>query len=93
MDRSVEIDGSVVEERILRSSAVRAQDVEASDQEATADQGRVALVADEAVVVPMTLVERDELGGAETSNGTRAAAALLGEIARKAVLAVRLLIT
>jgi len=77
----------------LRASTVRAEDVESGDQEATSDEGRVALVADETVVVPVTFIKRYELGRAKTSNRTHTATALLSEIVGEAVLAVRLLLT
>lgn len=47
--------------RQLRPSAIRAQDVGSADEEPASDERRVATVALEAVVVPVTLVERDEL--------------------------------
>lgn len=77
----------------LRASAVRAEDVWTGHKEATSDQRRRALVALEAVVVPVTLVERDELRRTQTGNWLRAANALLGELLREAFGAKRLLIT
>ena len=52
--------------RELRAPAVRAQHVRPGHEEAASDQRRVTLVALEAVVVPVTLVERDELRRAQT---------------------------
>jgi len=50
--------------KALCPSTVGTQDVEASYEEAPPDERRVTLVTHEAVVVPVTLVERYELGGA-----------------------------
>jgi len=51
---------------VLRTPAVGAQDIRPGHEEAAANQRRRALVALETVVVPVTLVERDELGRAQT---------------------------
>lgn len=77
----------------LRASAVRAEHVRAGHEEAASDQRRRALVALETVVVPVTVVERDELRRTQTGNWLRAANALLGELHREAVGAEWLLIT
>jgi len=50
----------------LGASAVRTEDVRAGHEEPASDQRRRTLVALEAVVVPVTLVERDELRRAQT---------------------------
>jgi len=50
----------------LRASAVRTQDVGSGHEESTSDQRRRTLVALETVVVPVTLVERDELRRPQT---------------------------
>ena len=50
--------------RQLTAPAVGAEDVIAIHEEATANHGRVTLVADETVTVPVALFERDELGSA-----------------------------
>lgn len=76
----------------LRTAAVRAEDVGAVGEEATAHQGHVTLVAHEAVAVPVALLERDELGAAQASDGLGAATALLGEEVAEALGAVRLVL-
>ena len=52
----------------LGTATVRAEDLVAIHEEPTANHGRLALVADEAVAVPVAVFERDELGSARACN-------------------------
>lgn len=52
--------------RELLLGALRADDVLGVGDEAASDQGGLATSADEAVVVPMPVLERDEAGAADT---------------------------
>lgn len=74
-------------------SALGAHDVFAAGQEATAHQGHAALVAAEAIAVPVALVERDELGSSKPSDGPGATTALLGKEFSETVGAVRSFVT
>lgn len=72
--------------------ALGAQDVGTVGDEAFAHQGGLAHGADEAVVVPMSVLERNEAGAADTCDGALASDAALGEQVAEAVGAVRLLV-
>ena len=50
----------------LDAATVWTEDVGAVEKETLADEGHVALGTDETVAVPMSVLERDELGAAET---------------------------
>jgi len=50
----------------LRAAAVGAEDLGAVGEEAATDERLDAAVADEALAVPVTLVERDELRPAQS---------------------------
>lgn len=75
----------------LGASAVRAEHIWSGHDESTSNEGRRALVALEAVVVPMTLIERYKLGRSQTGDWLKTANALLGEELREAVSTVGLL--
>jgi len=55
----------------LLLGALRADDIVAVGDESSADQGRLARGADEAVVVPMTVFERDKASAANSWNPTK----------------------
>lgn len=78
---------------LLCSAAFWAQDVRTSDKKTASNQRTVALVAGEAVRVPMTIIERNELSCTKTCNRPNAATALLGKILSKAFRTERLLFT
>jgi len=77
----------------LCTATVGAQDLVSSDEEATTDQRGGALVAEEAVVVPVASLERYELRRSQSSNGPHAAATFLGEHLSEAVCTERFLVT
>lgn len=60
-------------------TALGADDVLAAREEAATDEGHAALVAAEAIAVPVALVKRDEFGASQSSDGFGAPAALLGK--------------
>lgn len=70
-------------------AAVWTENVVAVRQEPAAEQQRTALVADEAVGVPLTPLERYELGTVHACNGFSTRGTLLGEQLSVAVDAVR----
>lgn len=72
--------------------AFRADDVFLVGDEAAAYQTGAALGAEEAVVVPMTVLEGDELGATDSSDGLVAGKAPLGEQLAEAFGAVGLLV-
>lgn len=74
----------------LGAAALWAEDVIAVGEEATAHQGAVTPVTHEAVAVPVTLLKRDELCAAQTSDSLGALDALLGKQVSEAVGAVGL---
>lgn len=76
----------------LLFGALRADDVLGVGDEALAHQRRLALRADEAVVVPVAVLERDEAGAADASDGLGAGRAALGEQFAEALGAVGLLV-
>lgn len=59
--------------------AFRADDVLFVGNETTADQRRFADSADETIVVPVTVLERDETGTADSSDWLDTGGASLGE--------------
>lgn len=69
-------------------AALRAQDVVAFGEEAAADQGHGALLAVEAVVVPLALLEGNVLAASKAADGGGAGGTLLGIKAAEAVEAV-----
>lgn len=76
----------------LVTATVWAQDVSLIHEEATTNHGGIALVADKAVTMPVTLLKRDELSATKTSNRLGAAAALFGKLFAVAVSAVWFLV-
>lgn len=50
----------------LGSAAVRTKDVVTRNEEATTDERRAALVAEETICMPVTIVKRNELGRTKT---------------------------
>lgn len=76
----------------LLLGALGADYVGAVGDEALADQGGLALRADEAIVVPVAVLERDEAGAADTSNRLGARRAALSEEFSEAVSAVGFLV-
>lgn len=77
----------------LRASAVGTQNVRSGYDESPSDKRRRALVALEAVVVPVTLVERYELRRPQTGDWLETADTLLGKQLREALGAIWLLVT
>lgn len=77
----------------LLFGALGADYVGAVGDEALANQGGLALGADEAIVVPVAVLEWDEAGAADASDGLGAGSAPLGEEFSEALRAVRLLVT
>lgn len=73
--------------------AVGAQDVVPLCEEASAHQGQGALLAVEAVIVPLPLLKGDVLGAAESADGVGAPSALLGIQVTEAVQAVGKLVS
>jgi len=82
--------GSPSHQLLLR--ALGADDVVSISDEAPADQGSLAGGADEAVVVPVAVLEGDEAGPTNAGDGLDAGRAPLGEQLAEAVSAVRLLV-
>lgn len=76
----------------LGTAAVGTQDLGAIRQEAPADERGGASIADETLAVPMTVIKRYELCATETSDGSDAATAFLGEEVSKAFSAERFLV-
>lgn len=76
----------------LLLGALRADDVLAVGDEALADQRGLALRADEAVVVPVAVFERDEASAADASDRLGARRASLSEEFSEALGAVGLLV-
>jgi len=72
--------------------ALRAQDIGAVGDEALAHERALAHGADEAVVVPVAVLERDEASAADASDGLGAGRAALGKQLAKAVGAVGLVV-
>lgn len=72
--------------------AFGAQDVSPISDEPFAHQRVLAYGADEAVVVPVAVFERDESGSANAGDGSGARGAALGEEFAEAVGAVRLVV-
>jgi len=72
--------------------AFRADDVLLVGDEAAAYQTGAALGAEEAVVVPMAVLERDKLGATDSSDGLVACEAPLGKQLAEAFSAIRLLV-
>lgn len=77
----------------LLLGALGADDVGSVGDEALAHQGGLALRADEAVVVPVAVLERDEAGAADASDRLGAGRAPLSEELSEALGAVGLLVT
>jgi len=90
MGRQRLVDGGDLGQLLL--GALGAQDVGTVGDEAFAHQGVLAHGADEAVVVPMSVLERDEAGAADTCDGALASDAALGKQVAEAVGTVGLLI-
>lgn len=76
----------------LLLGALGTDDVLSVGDEALADERGLALRADEAVVVPVSVFERDEAGAADTCDGLGARSAALGEQFPEALGAVGLLV-
>lgn len=76
----------------LLFGALWANDVLSVGDEALADQRRLALRADEAVVMPVTVLERDEASAADACDRLGARGAALREQLPEALGAVRLLV-
>lgn len=77
----------------LLPSAFRAQDFRSIGDEALAHQRVVAHGADEAVIVPVAVLERDEARSADSSDRLGAGSASLGEQLAEALGAVWPLVT
>lgn len=77
----------------LLPSAFGTQDVGSVGDEALANQGVGAHGADEAVVVPVAVLERDEARSADSSDRLGAGGASLGEQLAEAFSAVRFFVT
>lgn len=73
--------------------AFGADDVLGVRDEAPSDEGGLARGADEAVVVPVSVLERDEPGAANTCDWFTASRAALGEELSEAVGTVGLVVT
>lgn len=76
----------------LLLGTLRTDDILLVGDEATADQRRFAHGADEAIVVPVTVFERDETGTADSGDWLYASGASLGEQLSEALGTVRLLV-
>jgi hypothetical protein len=74
-------------------ATVGAKDLISIGKESTSYEGTVATVASKAIAVPMTVIERDELGASKTSDGFGASDAFLGKEIAKAVSTVWLVVT
>jgi len=74
-------------------AALGAEDVVTFSEEATANQGHGALLAVEAVVVPLALLERNVLAASEAADGGGAGGALLGVKVAEAVETIRKVIS
>lgn len=66
-------------------STLRAQDVIAFSEEATSNQGNGALLAVEAIIVPLAFLKRNILASTQTTDGCSAGGTLLGIKVAKAV--------
>lgn len=76
----------------LLLGTLRTDDILLVGDEATADQGRFAHGADEAIVVPVTVFERDETGTADSGDWLDASGTSLGKQFSEALGTVRLLV-
>lgn len=77
--RSIDLCSSFSFLHQLHLRAIGADDVLAIGDETVADQRGLATRADEAVVMPMSVLERDEASAADTSDWFGACSASLGE--------------
>lgn len=77
----------------LLPRALRTEHVGSVGDETLADQGVIAHGADEAVVVPVTILERYEARSANAGNGLGTGSASLGEELSEALSTVRLLVS
>lgn len=74
---AVHVAGGRLHELLL--GAFRADDVFGVGDESSADQRRLARGADEAIVVPVAVLERNESGAADSSDRFDARSASLGK--------------